>query len=127
MGFDIPKDITADNMGSGDVPWIKITDSVDNLAQGKEGVLNFYKFGEDMFKHVNVGVGTRGNETMNQIIDATEGGTMLNRNDGRSGQMYPAYKGEVNQTYAPLSSNDTPDAQGYIDWPSLAALRKGKK
>jgi hypothetical protein len=127
MGYSVSRDITANDMATGLVSWINLLPGgVDNDRIGDEGVLNFYKFAELTYIHVNVGVGIRGNEGMRQIIDATEGNTMMNRNDGRAGQYYRAGIGMVNQTYAPLSSKpaDAPLAQATIDWAILESFRK---
>ena len=117
MGYNVD-DYTASQLASGKVDWINISEKVDTSKIGDEGTLNFYKLGgSSTVNHVNVGIGTPNEAPLKQIIDATEGDT-LNQRKGREGQVTIPSTGQVNQTYAPLSTNPAsqPVAQGIINW-----------
>ena len=121
MGYDVPDNLTADQMGSGKVDFIDIYENVDNSKQGEKGRLNFYKFGTNSYVHVNTGVGMKGNEKQEQIVDATASGvTWTNIRNAQTGkQIIPAKENTINQTWAPFSTVSKPDAQGYINWSKL--------
>jgi hypothetical protein len=122
MGYDIPNDLTAAKMASGDVPGISILPDVDNSRQGNPGILNFYKFDDPEISHVNVGVGKTGNESENQIVDASSAGTgwEAGRNAQPNKRQSPkAFAGQLNKTWAPFSTKNTPDLQAIIDWSKL--------
>jgi len=95
MGYKVNKNLTAAEMASGNVPGIELFDSVDNSRQGEKGVLNFYKFGNDHVVHVNYGVGKRGMEVEEQMVDATYKGswqTGRNQQGERQNQKALPYK-----------------------------------
>jgi hypothetical protein len=125
MGYNIPNK-SATSMASGNVDWITVNKTVDASKAGETGKLNFYKLdGSDIVNHVNVGVGTTGvplflTDPKSQIVDATSGST-LNQRDGLDGQYYKPGEGQVNQTYAPLSTNESsqPTSQATINWSVL--------
>lgn len=121
MGYDVPANLTADDMATGKFEGIKITDKVDNSKQGEKGYLNFYKWGTSKFQHVNYGVGRKGNETEKQVVDASAQGTTweTNRNGQRKRQKPAAIPGKINKTWAPFSNRHTPDRQAIIDWSKL--------
>ena len=123
MGYDVPV-VRALDMASGDVDWITINPSADETKTGDVGMLNFYKTSSSGdISHVNVGIG----ETnipgppyirKDQIIDATQGST-LNQRAGQPGQYTTPKTGQVNQTYAPFSTNTQASVQGKINWAVL--------
>ncbi|MBR4824340.1 MAG: RHS repeat-associated core domain-containing protein [Spirochaetaceae bacterium] len=126
MGFEVPANLTADDIVNGKLSGIIIYDDVDNSRQGNAGVLNFYYFDEKYISHVNYGVGKQGDETIEQVVDASSfGTTWQNGKDGKSGrnannnQNPKAEPGTINKTWAPFSTKNTPDYQGYIDFTKL--------
>jgi cell wall-associated NlpC family hydrolase len=116
MGYNVPATSTA-TMVSGSVDWITVT-SGNTTSQSTSGTLNFYDWGTTTVQHVNIGVGQQGNESLGQIVDATEGSWMTARNDNPN-QTIPAGTGQVNQTYAPYSTKSTPVSQGTINFDVL--------
>jgi len=122
MGYDVP-DATAAEMSSGKLDWLTVVPSVSTGSEGKPGIINFFSWGLKTIQHLNVGVGRRDGEPVEQIIDATETDWMMARN-GNSGQVVPAVESVVNQTYAPAPSNYAPDRQGRIDWPGVQKYRR---
>jgi len=121
MGYNIDIHLTAEEMASGEVAGIKILPDVNNARQGEPGILNFYKFGDPKISHVNVGVGMRGSETENQIIDASSADTGWEDGRNRQGfrQSPTAEAGKINKTWAPFSTTSTPEIQAIIDWDRL--------
>jgi hypothetical protein len=95
-----------------------------NDRSGEAGMINFYDFNlNGSIDHVNVEIGTIGTPTPlinpeSQIIDATEG-SVLNGRIGRKGQYFIPQTGQINQTYAPYSSNTKPSLQGKLNWDVL--------
>jgi hypothetical protein len=124
LGYDVP-DATAAMMASGKLDWIIIlpTDQINDLS-GEAGMINFYDFNSNgSIDHTNVGIGTIGTPTplinpKPQIVDATEG-SILNDRIGRRGQYYTPQTSQINQTYAPYSTNTKPSMQGKINWDIL--------
>ena len=124
MGYDkVPRFTVADIM-NGDVDFIKLSDKVDSSRQGEEGMLNFYDWGNGV-EHVNVGVGERGAETNDQVVDATEGSWMMGRNP-EAAQSPKAAAGQVNKTFVPYTRNTEPAAQAQTDWQALEKYRGDK-
>jgi len=127
MGYDIPR-VSSEEMASGNIDWIKINPSVDDTKTGDIGMLNFYDLDSGSIDHVNVGVGDIGKPTpllkgKLQVVDATVGSTLTQR-QGQQGQYYKPGKNQVNQTYAPFSTNRTPEKQGSIKWEVLESKYK---
>jgi hypothetical protein len=96
-------------MASGNTDWITVTPG-NTISQSAPGTLNFYNWDTKTIQHVNVGVGQQGNEKVGQVVDATQGNNLIARNGGA---------GQVNQTYAPYSTNSTPVSQGTINFDVL--------
>ncbi|NLK45774.1 MAG: hypothetical protein GX297_03865, partial [Treponema sp.] len=126
MGFSVPSDLTAADIANGRLPGIILYDEADNSRQGDAGVLNFYYFDENYISHVNYGVGIQGNETKNQVVDASsKNTTWQNGKDGNSGrnanenQNPKAEPGKINKTWAPFTTEEMPDYQAYIDFTKL--------
>ena len=119
MGYEVPKDVTANKIANGTYDWISVTDKVDNSKQGKAGMLNLYKFGSTKVVHVNYGVGTQGVETENQIMDASEGDTWQSLRNPQSKQNPKAAADRINKTWAPFSTRTKPDYQATIDFNKL--------
>jgi RHS repeat-associated protein len=116
MGYNVPA-TSAATMASGNTDWVTVTQG-NTISQSTPGTLNFYDWNNNTIRHVNVGVGQQGNETVGQVVDATEGSGMTARN-GNPNQVIPAGAGQVNQTYAPFSTNSTPVSQGTINFDVL--------
>ena len=114
-GIDL-ENYSSSEMSNNKCPYVKINKSVNTNDQGKAGMLNFYIWnsGEGV-KHVNSGVGKKQEEDNYQVVDATEGAWMVNRNSN-SMQKIPAQAGTVNQTYVPYINNRQPSYQGEINW-----------
>lgn len=128
MGYNITRDdVQSGKLAKGKVDWLGIFPVSDNKRTGILGMINFYKVsGSKVINHMNYGIGTNNTpipllSPMDQIIDATEKDSMLIRNDGRPGQYFEAGAGQVNQTYAPFSSNTDVSIQGYVRWEVLEA------
>ncbi|MCL2381778.1 MAG: hypothetical protein FWC64_09350 [Treponema sp.] len=120
MGYNVTRRSAAE-MESGMESWITIIRG-DTIPEGTPGLLNFYDWGrpDGRIRHVNVGVGQRGNEPKRQIIDATEGDWMVtSRSLPRHGQVIQPGIGQVNQTFEPFSSNSRPVSQGRINFDVL--------
>ena len=115
FGIDL-ENYSSSQMANNKCPYVKINKSVNTNEQGKAGMLNFYIWnsGEGV-KHVNSGVGKKQEEDNYQVVDATEGAWMVNRNSN-SMQKIPAQAGTVNQTYVPYINNRQPSYQGEINW-----------
>lgn len=126
MGFEVPKYLTAMEMSSGKIDWIMLYDDVKEERQGLEGVLNFYEFGVDGIDHVNYGVGMRGEEEENQIMDASYELTWQEGRNKSDRQLKKAEANKINQTYAPFSTRTAPEKQGYIDIHKLHIKQKTK-
>ena len=79
-GIDL-ENYSSSEMSNNKCPYVKINKSVNTNDQGKAGMLNFYIWnsGEGV-KHVNSGVGKKQEEDNYQVVDATEGAWMVNRN-----------------------------------------------
>jgi len=130
MGYSIDRDkISTKLLSSGNTDWIGLYPSADNDITGNLGMINFYKTdGSKIINHMNYGIGLSNTplvllSPMNQIIDATEG-SMISRNDGRPGQYIIAGTHQVNQTYAPFSSNTKVSKQAFINWEVLESKYK---
>ena len=119
MGYAVDKHLTAAKMASGEVPGIELYPDVDNTRQGEEGILNFYKFNNQEVVHVNYGVGIRGSETENQVMDASEGTTWQTGRNTQDMQNPKAQSNKVNKTWAPFSTKTLPDFQARIDFSKL--------
>ena len=123
MGYEVDT-VNTNQMVSGLVDWIEIFPYASNEKTGDTGMLNFYKIGESKkVNHVNIGVGSVNTPRppyiyTEQIVDATEGST-LNQRDGRGGQYITPKEGRVNQTYSPFSTNTNVSVQGKIKWDVL--------
>ena len=121
MGFDISRDgISTRLLIMNNNSWLIFLPTADNTRTGNLGIINFYKTGEgNDINHMNYGIGTFNTPMIllnpMKIIDATEG-SMENRNDGRDGQYIKAGEHQVNQTYAPFSSNTEVTKQAIINW-----------
>ncbi len=122
MGYDVP-DITAAEMASGKVDWVTMFSEANQERQGEIGVLSFFSWGGKKVEHVNVGVGRLGNEPANQVVDATEGNWMVERNSSDN-QVYLAFEKSVNQTYAPCPTTYKPVFQGRINWSVIEKYRR---
>ncbi|MGN1043702.1 MAG: hypothetical protein ACI4PR_02735, partial [Acutalibacteraceae bacterium] len=119
MGYIVPNDLKASQMASGDIDWIILFDNVIAERQGEAGILNFYNFEGNGIDHVNYGVGKIGNETENQIMDASYGSTWQNGRNKSNRQDIKAEPNKINKTYAPFSTKTVPVKQGYIDFSKL--------
>jgi hypothetical protein len=119
MGYDVPDNLDVRTMVSGNCDWLSFFNDVKEERSGSEGILNFYQFeGDKRITHVNAGVGKKGNEIAPQIVDATEGEVIKNRN-GNPKQPLTAGVKRVNQTFAPFSTKTQPKKQAYINWDKL--------
>jgi hypothetical protein len=116
MGFNVP-DTSADDMASGNVSWVTVIPGY-TMPQDTPGILNFYDWDGGTIRHVNIGVGQQEGELRGQIVDATAGNWMINRNNNPA-QVIPAGGGQVNQTFAPFSTNSRPSRQGIINFDVL--------
>ena len=125
MGYDKIPRFTIEDVMNGDVDFVKLNENVDSSRQGEEGMLNFYDWGDGV-EHVNVGVGKRGSETSEQVVDATEGSWMTGRNSEEA-QNPKAGSGRVNKTFVPYTRNAEPAAQGQIDWQALEKYKGDKE
>ena len=124
MGFEVPSDLKASKMASGKVDWIVLYDDVKEDRQGLEGTLNFYDFEGEGVDHVNYGVGKRGSETENQIMDASYGSTWQEGRNKSDRQDVKAESNKINKTYAPFSTKTAPVKQGYVDFTKLKRKQK---
>ena len=123
MGYKNVPDYTASEMAAGKAPYITINQVTNSEKQGSAGMINFYTWDEENgVEHVNVGVGKQGNESKNQVVDATLGGWMTSRNSNTD-QLVPAKKDTVNKTYSAYSSNTKPSSQGQLNWSALEAYK----
>lgn len=127
MGYKIGRNqVSTGILSSGKTDWIGIYPNINETKAGDLGMINFYKTEQSKtINHMNMGIGETNIpilfiDRINQIVDATEKDTMeTHRNDGRVGQYFYAGTAQVNQTYAPFSSNTPPSLQSYIKWEVL--------
>ena len=78
--------------------------------------MNFYKFGAANVEHVNYGVGQKDDEIENQIVDVTyKGSWQTGRNRQGDRQNPKALPDKINKTWAPFSTQSSPEIQGRID------------
>ena len=119
MGYEVPANLDAATMASGKIGWIVLYDDISEERQGLEGTLNFYDFEGRGIDHVNYGVGRRGTESENQIMDASFGLTWQTGRNKSNRQDVKAEGNKVNKTYSPFSTKTSPEKQGYIDFTKL--------
>jgi RHS repeat-associated protein len=128
MGFSTVPRRTANEMGKGQADYVTLHNGVDEGARGTAGMLNFYdQNGDGKIEHMNAGVGMKyRSEGRDQVVDASDKSTNWDRRNSSPNQQPKGVPGQTNITWSPYPANESPVAQGEINWLTVITKYSGE-